>query len=52
MCVVPKMAVFFSSLISCFLGMSFLYFFNEFEMVPVASIMLGIALPMRPVFLF
>ena len=42
MCVVPNMAVFCSSLISCFPGMLFTYFLIEFEIVPVAPIMTGI----------
>jgi len=42
-CVVPKMAVFCSFLISCFPGMSFWYFVNDFEMVPVALIITSIA---------
>ena len=31
MCAVPNMAVFWSSLISCFLGMLLTYFLNDFE---------------------
>jgi len=41
MCAVPNMAVFCSSLTSCFLGMFPLYFLNEFEIVPVAPIIPG-----------
>jgi len=42
MCAVPNMAVFCSSLTSWFPGMSFTYFLNDFEMVPVAPIITGI----------
>ena len=42
-CAVPKMAVFCSSLISCFPGMLLTYFLNDFEIVPVAPIITGIA---------
>jgi hypothetical protein len=42
-CAVPIMAVFCSSLISCFPGMLLGYFLNDFEMVPVAPIIIGIA---------
>ena len=42
MCAVPNMAVFCSSLISCFPGMSLRYFLNDFEIVPFASIITGI----------
>ena len=38
MCAVPNMAVFWSSLTSCFPGMLLTYFLNEFEIVPVAPI--------------
>ena len=41
-CAVPNMAVFFSSLTSCFLGMLLTYFLNDFEIVPVAPIITGI----------
>ena len=34
------MAVFCSSLTSCFLGMVFTYFLNDFEIVPVAPIII------------
>ena len=37
-CAVPNMAVFCSSLTSCFPGMSLTYFLNDLEMVPVAPI--------------
>ena len=36
MCAVHNMAVFCSSLISCFPGMLFKYFLNDFQVVPVA----------------
>ena len=36
MCVVPNMAVFCSSLTSCFPGMLLIYFLNDFKIVPVA----------------
>ena len=36
MCAVPNMAVFCSSLTSCFPGMLLTYFLNDFEIVPVA----------------
>ena len=42
MCAVPNMAVFCSSLTSCFPGMLLVYFLNEFEIVPVAPIITGI----------
>ena len=42
MCTVPNMAVFCSSLISCFPGMLLTYFLNDFEIVPVAPIITGI----------
>ena len=41
MCAVPNMAVFCGSLTSCFPGMFLTYFPNDFEMVPVASIITG-----------
>ena len=43
MCAVPNMAVFWSSLTSCFPGMLLTYFLNDFEIVPVAPIITGIA---------
>jgi len=42
MCAVPNMAVFCSSLTSCFPGMLLTYFLNDFEIVPVAPIVTGI----------
>ena len=42
MCVVPNVAVFWSSLTSCFPGMLLTYFLNDSEIVPVASIITGI----------
>ena len=42
MCAVPNMAVFGSSLTSCFPGMLLTYFLNDFEIVPVAPIITGI----------
>jgi len=39
---VPNMAVFGSSLISCFLAMLFRYCLSYFDMVPVATIITGI----------
>ena len=39
---VPNMAVFCSSLTSCFPGMLLTYFLNVFEIVPVAPIITGI----------
>ena len=41
MCAVPNMAVFFGSLTSCFPGMLLAYFPNNFEIVPVAPLLLG-----------
>ena len=38
MCAVPNMAVFYSSLTSCFPGMLLTYFLNDFEIVPVTPI--------------
>ena len=43
MCAVPNMAVFSSSLTLCFPGMLLTYFLNDFEIVPVAPIITGIA---------
>src|SRR5215469_16434446 len=45
MCAVPNMAVFCSSLTPWFPGMLLAYFLNDFEMVPVAPITIGITLP-------
>ena len=42
MCAVPNMAVFCISLTSCFLGMLLTYFLNDFEIVPVATVISGI----------
>ena len=42
MCAVPSMAVFWSSLTSCFPRMLLTYFLNGFEIVPVALIITGI----------
>jgi len=39
---VPNMAVFWSSLTSCFPGMLLTYFLNDFEIVPVAPNITGI----------
>ena len=44
MCAVPNMAVFCSSLTSCFPYMLLMYFLNDFKMVPVAPIIIGITL--------
>jgi len=44
MCAVPNVAVFCSSLTSCFPGILLTYFLNEFEIVPVAHIITGITL--------
>ena len=41
-CAVPNIAVFCSSLTSCFLGMLLMYFLNDFEIVPFATIITGI----------
>ena len=38
MCAVPNMAVFCSSLTSCFPGRLLTYFLNDFEIVPIAPI--------------
>jgi len=40
---VPNMAVFCSSLTSCFPGMLLTYFLNDFEIVPVAPVITGIS---------
>ena len=40
MCAVPNMSVFWSSLTSCFPGMLLTYFLNDFEIVPVAPIII------------
>ena len=42
-CAVPNVAVFCSSLPSCFPGMLLTYFLNDFETVPVAPIITGIS---------
>jgi len=42
MCAVPNMAVFCSSLTSCFPGMLLTYFLKDFEIVPAAPIITGI----------
>jgi hypothetical protein len=42
MCAVPNMAVFCSSLTSWFPGMLLTYFLNDFEMVLVAPVIIGI----------
>ena len=42
MCAVPNMAVFWSSLTSCFPGMLLTYFLNDSEIVPVTPIITGI----------
>ena len=42
MCAVPNVAVLCSSLTSCFPGMLLTYFLNDFEIVPVASVITGI----------
>ena len=41
-CAVPNMAVFYSSIISCFPGMFLRYCLSDFEMVPVAPLITGI----------
>jgi hypothetical protein len=38
MCAMPSMAVFCSSLVSCFPGMLVRYFMNYLELVPVAPV--------------
>ena len=42
MCAVPNVAVFCSSLTSCFPGVLIMYFLHDFEIVPVAPIITGI----------
>ena len=42
MCAVPNMAVFCSSWTSCFPGTLLTYFLNDFETVPVATVITGI----------
>jgi len=42
MCAVPNMAIFCSSLTSCFSGMLLTYFLNDFEIVLVAPVITGI----------
>ena len=42
MCAVLNMAVFWSSLTSCFPGVLLTYFLNDFEIVPVVPIITGI----------
>ena len=42
MCAVPNMAVFWSSLTSCFPDTLLMYFLNGFEKAPVAPIITGI----------
>ena len=43
MCALHNMAVFYSSLISCFPATFFRYFLNDSEIVPVAPVITGIA---------
>ena len=43
MCAVPNIADFGSSLISCFPGMLLRYCLSDFEMVPLAPIITGVA---------
>ena len=43
MCAVPNMAIFCSFLTSCFPGMLLTYFLSDFEIVPAAPIITGIA---------
>ena len=43
MCAVLSMTVFCSSFISCFPSMLLRYFLNDFEMVPVGPIIIGIS---------
>jgi len=43
MCAMANMAVFCSSLTSCFPGMLLTYFLNDIEIVPVAPIITGTA---------
>jgi len=45
MCAVPSMAVFCSSLTSCFLGMLLTYFLNDFEIVIIIIIIIIIVVP-------
>ena len=42
MCAVPSVAIFCSSLMTCFSGMLFKYFLNDFRWFPVALTMTGI----------
>ena len=42
MCAVPNMVVFWSSLTSCFPGMLHTYFLNDFEIVPITTIITAI----------
>jgi hypothetical protein len=46
MCAVPNNAVFCSSLTSWFPGMLLTYFLNDFEIVPVAPILLLLLFPL------
>ena len=43
MCAVPNMAVFCGCLTSCFPDMLLTYFLNDFEIIPVAPIITGVA---------
>jgi len=47
MCAVLNMALFWSSLTSCFPGMLLTYFLNDFEIVPVSPIITGITFVFR-----
>ena len=47
MCAVPNMAVFCSSLTSCFPGMLLMYFLNDFEIVPPVPIIIIIIINTR-----
>ena len=50
MCAVPNMAVFWSSLTSCFPGMLLAYFLNDFEKVPVAPVTFVFTFHMRSIY--
>jgi len=42
-CIAASMAVFYGSLMSCFVGMSVRYFLNDFEMAPFAVVVTGMS---------
>jgi hypothetical protein len=46
-CIVPQVAVYYSSLISCFPGLLVGYFLNDLEVVPIADIIIDTTLTLH-----